>query len=137
VAGGGNVAGAEESGGEAGWIIPAEPGAFWMGPQDPQCPATIVQGNSACTAPVGTRCTYAESGDYTLRCQCYTSSVGDARWWCQDHSSIGYDLCPVDYPGDGACPNIGDVTCYYVNTGGKLEACNCSAATSRCIPWGL
>jgi hypothetical protein len=129
-------AGAQTDGG-AGWLIPAEPGAGWNGPQDPACPEAAVARNAACTSPPGTRCSYPESGDYTLRCQCYTSSTGDDLWWCQDHASIGYDLCPVAYPGNGSCPNIGDVTCYYVGSDDKLEACNCFFGALKCQPWGL
>ena len=144
-AGSGTVGGTPSSAGEAGattnggagWIVPADPGAGWNGPQDPACPAMSVSRDAACTSPLGTRCSYPSSGDYTLRCQCYTSSTGAARWWCQDHASIGYDSCPVAYPGSGSCPNIGDVTCYYVDPEGMLEACNCYFGALRCSPWGL
>ena len=136
VAGMAGSAGAPSSGGTA-WIIPDTPGAAWSGPQDPACPVEAVSPNADCTTPPGTRCSYPESGGFTLRCQCYTSSTGADRWWCQSHSSIGYDLCSVAYPGSGGCPNIGDVTCYYVNDQDKLEACNCAFGSAQCSPWGL
>jgi hypothetical protein len=136
IAGMAGSAGALSTGGTA-WIIPETPGAGWGGPQDPACPAEAVSPDDACTSPPGTRCSYPESGSYTLRCQCYTSSTGADRWWCQDHASIGYDLCPAAYPGNGGCPNIGDVTCYYVDDQDKLEACNCAFGTARCFLWGL
>lgn len=138
-----NVAGMPSStgagaGGDTGWIIPEVPGTAWSGPQDPACPSAAVSADSACASPPGTRCSYAESGgDYTLRCQCYTSSTGAALWWCQHHWNSGYDSCPVAYPGNGSCPNIGDVTCYYVDEQDKLEACNCSAGSAKCLTWGL
>lgn len=142
VSGNSNAAGAQASAGASsgdgsGWIVPSTPGDGWNGPQDPACPSTAVARNAACSSPLGTRCSYAESGDYTLRCQCYTSSTGEASWWCQDHSSIGWDLCPVAYPGDGTCTQLGDVTCYYVDPAGSLEACNCSANVVHCSKWGL
>lgn len=131
-------AGAQANGGGTGWIVPAEPGAGWNGPQDSACPSAAVASNAACASPPGTRCSYPESGStYTLRCQCYTSSTGAGRWWCDHHSSIGYDLCPVAYPGDGSCPNIGDFTCVYVDDQDKLKACNCALGTAKCFPWGL
>jgi hypothetical protein len=137
VAGMPGSAGAHTDGG-AGWVIPATPGAGWSGPQDPACPSATVSGNADCASPPGTRCSYPESdGTYTLRCQCYTSSTGGNLWWCQEHASFGYDLCPVSYTGNGSCPNIGDVTCYYVDVDDKLQACNCSAGTVKCSKWGL
>lgn len=129
-------AGAPSAGGTA-WIIPATPGAAWSGPQDPACPAQAVSPNADCTTPPGTRCSYADSDGFTLRCWCYASSTGADRWWCQTHGSNGYDLCPVAYPGSGGCPNIGDVSCYYVDDQDKLEACTCSFGTSQCFLWGL
>jgi hypothetical protein len=110
----------------------------WKSSHDCEPLAEAVAPDAACTSPAGTRCAYPEpGGTYTLRCQCYVSSTGDDRWWCEHQASFGFDLCPVAYPGNGSCPNIGDVTCYYVDDQDKLKACNCAGGTSQCFPWGL
>jgi hypothetical protein len=129
----------QPSDGGLGWITPAaDAGNRWGIAGDPSCPTQMVSGQQACSAPVGTRCAWPD-GAWERRCQCYLSSTGaepTAKWDCQDVSKLGWDGCPIDYPGNGPCPNLGDVTCFYVVASGEMRACTCNAATVTCTKWG-
>jgi hypothetical protein len=124
--------------GGPGWIVPPNGDTRWDGPLASNCPTTAPVPGSTCATTAGTRCAYPSypSGDRTRRCQCYESPSGGLRWWCEDHWNIGWDECPIELPGNGPCPNLGDVTCYYVDTQGGLQACNCIRQLSTCMPWG-